>query len=287
MSRIPSVTPSSAVSGEIEEMEDVCALPLVQRVAALLDTDPSRLRIGEPMPRGWHAALFTVATRQSELRPDGVAGLGVKLPDLGLPRIMMGGKRARFDGDIIIGATARRMSQTTSVMPKSGRTGRFVIVTMQHKIFSGTSTSPVLVEEQDYVMREGGEVENASGGSAVAPTSPRLASDIERTIVPDEPMLFRYSAITFNTHRIHYDLPYATAKEHYPALVVNGSIAALFLVEMFKAWTGRQPNEIVSRNLAPLYCGRPVKLRAASDGAVWRSWAEDDTGRTAVEVVVQ
>ena len=83
----------------IERMSDVCALPLVHRVAATFDLDPARYRNGDPLPRGWHVCLFTVPTRQSLLRPDGAAGLGVTLPDVGLPRLMIGGRRIRFTGD--------------------------------------------------------------------------------------------------------------------------------------------------------------------------------------------
>ena len=89
-------------------MDDVCALPLVQRLAATLDLDPSRYRSGDPLPRGWHVCLFTVPTRQSELRPDGAGHLGVSLPDMGLPRLMIGGRRIRFLGDIPIGSAVRR-----------------------------------------------------------------------------------------------------------------------------------------------------------------------------------
>lgn len=96
------MTPSDSPNA-IEEADDVCALPLVRRVAAMLDQNPAPWRDGDRLPRGWHVALFTVAAPHSALRPDGVAGLGVTLPDLGLPRLMLGGKRTRFLGDIAIG----------------------------------------------------------------------------------------------------------------------------------------------------------------------------------------
>ena len=104
-----------------------------------------------------------------------------------------------------------------------------------------------------------------------------------RTIVPDEAMLFRYSAITDNPHRIHFDQPYATGVEGYPALVVNGSLPAMFLLDMFRAAAGREIHTFDSRNAAPLSCGRPLRLCIfkADDG--WRLWAEDDQGRAAFE----
>jgi 3-methylfumaryl-CoA hydratase len=276
---------SSPASTGTEEMDDVCALPLVRRVAAMLDRDPARWQAGDPLPRGWHVALFSVATPQSELRPDGVAGLGVRLPDLGLPRIMMGGKRTRFEGDITIGEPVRRVSRITSVSPKEGRSGRFVIVTMQHEIFAGSGTRPVIVEEQDYVMREAAG-ESPATASQKAPARMRRASDVQRELLPDEALLFRYSAVTFNAHRIHYDHPYATGREGYPALVVNGGIPVIFLVELFRDRAGRQPAAITTRNLSPLYCGRPVQLCAIRSEPEWRLWAEDESGATTVEVAI-
>lgn len=105
----------------------------MRRLAALLDRDPAALREGDLLPRGWHVALFTVPTRQSELRPDGLGGLGVTLPDLGLPRIMAGGRRIRFDGDIPIGAPVLRRSRTAAVLPKEGRSGPLAVVTFARR----------------------------------------------------------------------------------------------------------------------------------------------------------
>ena len=275
----------TATQEVVEEMHDVCALPLVRRVAAMLDRDPAALQAGDNLPRGWHVALFTVPTCQSELRDDGLAGLGVTLPDLGLPRIMAGGRRTRFDGDIRIGAAVRRTSRVAAVTPKEGRSGRFAVVGIEHQVFTEGSSLPVLTEQQDYIML----AEKPPGTAASAPpaASERGHPDFQRELVPDEAMLLRYCAITFNTHRIHYDLPYATEREGYPALVVNGGIPVVFLIELFRTHAEREPVAITIRNLAPLYCSRPMRLCAASGEAEWRLWAEDETGRCAVEVVMR
>ena len=271
------------------EVEDVCALGLVRRVAALLDHDPATLREGDRLPAGWHVALFTGATRQSQLRPDGVADLGFTLPfDPRFPRLMLGGRRVTFAGDITLGSTVRRRSHVTSIVSKQGRSGPFVIATVTHQIFGSGQDEPVLVEEQDYILREA-----ASGGAAVPPdvvppgaVEGRRAT-IEREIVPDETMLFRYCAITFNTHRIHYDHPYAVGTERYPALVVNGGLPILLLMELFRERADRHPNHMTSRNLGSLYCGRPMRLCAEPADDLWRLWAEDDLGRPAVEMTIR
>ena len=291
-----------ATPGEgIEIATDVCALPLARRLAAMLDRDPSSLREGEPLPRGWHPMLFNTPTRQSQLRHDGAAGLGVTLPDLGLPRLMLGGRQVRFDGDIAIGARVRRESRQGGVTQKEGRSGRFAIVKVEHCIFvEGGSSEAVVVESQDYIMREASTTTTSTGNPAAtaassAPASatpaapaapatvdakPTTRATAERSIVPDAALLFRYSAITDNPHRIHYDQPYATEREGYPALVVNGSIPALFLLELFRANAGREPNAFSSRNIAPMYAGRRLSLRALDEGASWRLWAENDEGVT-------
>jgi 3-methylfumaryl-CoA hydratase len=272
---------------QVERMDDVCALPLVRRVAAMLDLDPALYRNGDPLPRGWHVCLFTVPTRQSELRPDGAGHLGVSLPDVGLPRLMIGGRRIRFLGDIPIGCAVRRESRRTAVVEKEGRSGRFVLVTIQHDVFVEGATGAAIEEEQDYVMREAVDAPATSAPKAERPEPSRPVPAVSRTFVPDETLLFRYSAITFNPHRIHYDQPYATSKEGYPALVVNGGIASVMLLQLFKTAAKREPASVTARNVAPLFCGRTVHLNGVADGNAWRMWAEDDQNNLALEASMQ
>lgn len=271
--------------------EDVCALPLARRLAAMLNRDPASLREGDPLPRGWHVMLFNAPTLQSQLRLDGAASLGVTLPDIGLPRLMLGGRQTRFAADIPIGAQVRRETRQGGVQMKQGRSGRFALVKVEHRIFVGTATQAAVVETQDYLLREAGPAAPAAAPSApvhgaVAAPLPELkltAPNARSTIVPDEAMLFRYSAITDNPHRIHYDLAYATGTEDYPALVVNGSIPTMFLLELFRSAAGREPASLTSRNVAPMFCGRPLHLNALIEGSSWRLWAEDPHGTTTFE----
>lgn len=271
----------------VEIAHDICAPTLAMRLAALLDRDPASIREGEALPRGWHVALFTVSTPHAALRQDGVGGLGFVMPDLGLPRLMLGGKRTRFDGDIVIGSRVRRESRIASVVPKTGRSGALAIVTVQHAIFGEGRDAPSIVEEQDYIMRQ------AADAAAVpaAPSSPpereakTALRDHLRTIVPSEIMLFRYCAITFNAHRIHYDQPYATSAEGYPSIVVNGGLPGLFLIELFKETAGREPDVFDIRNVGPLYCGRPCHLSAVETARGWALAATDDTGAPAAEAM--
>ena len=271
----------------VETMDDVCALPLVRRMAAMLDVDPGKYRDGDALPRGWHVSLFTVPTRQSELRPDGAGSLGVTLPDVGLPRLMIGGRRIRFKGDIPIGSPVRRESRRKAVVEKEGRSGRFVIVTIQHDVYVQGSQSAAIEEEQDYLMREAVDVAAPAPPKGERKETPARTPSVRRSFVPDEPMLFRYSAITFNPHRIHYDYPYATATEGYPALVVNGGIASVMLLELFKSAAKREPSTVTARNVAPLFCGRTVHLNGVEENGVWRMWAEDDQNNAALEASIE
>ena len=273
-------------SEDVERMADVCALPLVHRVAATFDLDPACYRNGDPLPRGWHVCLFTVPTRQSLLRPDGAAGLGVTLPDVGLPRLMIGGRRIRFTGDIPIGAAVRRESRRKAVSPKEGRSGRFVIVTIRHDVYVEGESRPAIEEEQDYVMREAADAPASAAAKETRAPTERPKATASRTVIPDETLLFRYSAITFNPHRIHYDYPYATSHEGYPALVVNGGIASILLLELFKSAARRDPTSVTARNVAPLFCGRALHLNGRNEGSAWSMWAENDGHELALEASI-
>lgn len=272
--------------------EDICGLALVRRLAAMLDRDPEALSEGDPLPRGWHPTMFNPPTRQSQLRHDGAADLGVTLPDIGLPRLMLGGRQNRFTGDIPIGARVRRESRQGGVQMKEGRSGRFALVKVEHRIFVAGSADPAVVEVQDYVLREAAGAADAKA-AAIAASKPAAAvgvqetPDATRVLLPDEQLLFRYSAITDNPHRIHYDQPYAIGVEGYPALVINGSIPGMFLLELFRATVGREPVAVASRNLAPMFCGVPLQLNLRQDGTAWRLWAQDPKGNTSYDARVE
>ncbi len=272
---------------------DVCALPLVRRLAAMLDRDPMTLREGDPLPHGWHVALFNTPTRQSQLRGDGAAGLGVSLPDIGLPRLMMGGRQCRFAHDIPVGSHVRRETRQGEVQIKHGRSGRFALVQVEHRIFVEEGQQPAVIENTDYVLREAASLQaplvppapatpatTATLGTPKTQAVEARKPDASMTLVPDEALLFRYSAITDNPHRIHYYLAYAKGTEGYPGLVVNGSIPAMFLLELFRAAAGREPATFTSRNVAPMFSGRALQLNALKDGPSWHLWAQDSQGQT-------
>jgi 3-methylfumaryl-CoA hydratase len=264
-----------------EEAADVCALPLVQRLAALLDQDPARLRNGDALPQGWHMILFTPVAPQSGLGQDGhPTASGLLAPPADLPRRMLGGRRTQFERALRIGAEMRRVSQVVAFEEKQGRSGRLAIATLRHSIFEGDAAAPSVIEEQDVIYRAAAGVPEAA---KPAPEPVRPAPSLTRAFTPDPVMLFRYSAVTFNGHRIHYDQPYATGTEGYPGLIVNGGLTALLLLELVKVAAGRPLTAMSVRNRKPLICGRPARLCAAAAGDGWALWAEDSNGRMALE----
>lgn len=226
-------------------------------MAATLDLDPAAIALGYPLPPLWHWAYFTPDARQSELGPDGHPKRGGFLPPVELPNRMWAGGRFAFLRPLQVGETARRVSRILRCEAKASRHGPLVFVTVRHAIAS--ANGPALDEEHDIVYRQ-----PAPRGTPPAGETAPADADFRRPIQPDPVLLFRYSALTFNGHRIHYDHPYVTQVEGYPGLVVHGPLTATLLLEAFRA---AHPDKIIEcfdyRAVGPLFdtaafdvCGR-------------------------------
>ncbi|MCB1327991.1 MAG: acyl-CoA dehydrogenase [Maritimibacter sp.] len=273
--------------GRSEHAIDHCSLILARRIAAMLDRDPETVNAGDPLPPGWQMALFTPLIRQSDLRDDGHAQAEALIPPVPLPRRMLGGRRSWFHLPIPIGAAVERQSEIVAIEPKQGRSGALILVTLRHTIRCTGETEAAIIEEQDSIFRE-----EASGGPAKPQPASRPASagplrpEFATTLVTDPRLLFRYSAIGFNTHRIHYDQPYATGNEGYPGLIVNGGLATLLLIDLFEREVGRPVASIETRNKGAIICGRPVRLCGAAEPDApghWRLWIENEDSRILLE----
>src|SRR5262249_13230705 len=203
--------------GRTRRDEDEVTLGAVRRLAATLDRDPTALQRGSDLPESWYAILFGPVALQSALGPDGHPKTGDFLPPLHGTRRVFGGRRTRFVKPLKIGDIVSRLSTVTGVEQKSGRTGLFTLVTVTHAI-SGPS-GVAITEEQDIVYRAAVEAGAAAPQRKTAP-SPSLTEGVwSKSIELDPVLLFRYSALTFNAHRIHYDLRYAREVEGYPGLL--------------------------------------------------------------------
>ncbi|MCB1743912.1 MAG: MaoC family dehydratase N-terminal domain-containing protein [Gammaproteobacteria bacterium] len=266
--------------GRQEVNVDYVTIPLVIRLAATLDRDDPPPKNGDPLPAGWHWTLFPRVVPRSQIGRDGHPQLGDFLPPVPLPRRMFAGNRSTFHADLQVGDEVKRTSEIAAITPKQGRSGAMVFVTVRHTI--ETERGLAMVEEQDIVYREetpsgsGSTPANAKQGARTVPTT---ATWIQPQVV-DEVTLFRFSALSFNGHRIHYDHPYVTQVEGYPGLVQNGGLTTVHVYEMIRAHTDRPLKYVSTRNMSPLFggdrflvCGEPE-----NDGRSARLWVAREDG---------
>ena len=203
----------SAWVGRRERSEDVIGPGPVTRLSATLDRDDAPPAPGDALPPGWHWLYFLPTTPESRLAPDGHDTRGGFLPPVELPRRMWAGGRIKFHRPLRIGEAVVRDSEIVSVTAKRGRRGPLVFVVVRH-VISGDD-GPAVEEEHDIVYREAPR----PGEPPPAPVQPARAAAWRRTIHADAVLLFRFSALIFNGHRIHYDRAYATEAEGYPGLI--------------------------------------------------------------------
>ena len=259
--------------------QETCSLATVRRVAAMLDQDPDKWSEGDLLPRGWQFILLGADTKRSELREDGFPGLGVPLPDLGLPRLMLGGRTVQYHGDISIGATLRRESQIKNLTCKKTANGPMAFLTVAHALHAAEGQGPVLVETQNYILLSAGRASRKAADSvAVTP------SGTTKRVVADETFLFQYSALGFNSHKIHLDRNFARETEAFPDLVVNGGLATLLLTEFLRLELKGAFTSLAAKHVAPLFCGRPISLWGERQNDKWRLSAFDDSGILAVDI---
>lgn len=272
------LAPTSAV-----ERDEGCQPAAIRRVAALLDLAPEPVLGSGWLPRGWQFLLLGADTRRSDLRSDGFPGLGVPMPDLGLPRLMLGGRSVVFRHDIPIGSTLQRKSAVRNISQKTTASGRMAVVSLVHELHLSKSSEPALVETQTYLLLPA----RAGATQELDPLpAERERATHEKTLVPDDTLLFQYSALGFNSHRIHLDRQHARDVEGFPDLVVNGGLSTLLLTEFLRQDLGVVPSSYTVRHLAPLYCNRMLTMTAEQLGERWRLRAFDDLNRLAVDMEV-
>lgn len=246
-------------TGRQESAEDLLALSPVRALAATLDRDPMAQAEGGVLPPLYHWLYFPVLAKWSELALDGHAKKGGFMPPVPYPRRMFAGARVDFHGDLRIGSRVRRVATIASVDAKQGRSGPLVFVTVRYALSDDEGLK--IEEEQDIAYRP------ASESKALPPQPERVApqADFSREIVPDETLLFRFSALTFNAHRIHYDLPYARG-EGYPSLVVHGPLTAVLLADLVTRETGAGLRHFSFRAQSAFFLGERLRLIGKRDG---------------------
>jgi 3-methylfumaryl-CoA hydratase len=264
--------------GRTETVGDVVTATPYAALSATLDHPTERPDAGTPLPALWHWLYFLPLHRQSEIGPDGHARRGGFMPPVPLPRRMWAGSQLDFREPLRVGDALTRVSTIDGVSEKSGRSGTLVFVKVRHEIFRGeVRGAPALVEFHDIVYRDAARPDDPVPAPQAAPQR----STWRRAIEPDDVLLFRYSALTFNGHRIHYDRRYVTEVEGYPGLVVHGPLIATLLLDLLRR---ERPDARVAgfsfRAVRPTFdlhpfsvCGEP-----SPDGQSVHLWAQDHEG---------
>ena len=270
--------------GRTERTTDVLAPAPLTGLAAMLDRPDEREPVaGTVLPPLAHWLYFLPRALQSELGPDGHPRRGGFLPPVPLPRRMWAGGRLEFLHDLYVGDEVERRSRITRVECKQGRSGALVFVTVRHEI--GDARGVALTEEHDIVYREA----PAAGADGPPTAAARTDEAFLREITPDAALLFRYSALTFNGHRIHYDRRYTTEVEGYPGLIVHGPLIATLLVDLVRReLPGVRLRGFAFTAASPLFDIHPFAVcgRREPDGHV-ELWARNHQGALAMHARAQ
>lgn len=264
--------------GKTESLTDEITATPVSALAAMLDRSPERPLAGSELPTLWHWLYFLPIAQQASIGADGHPTRGGFMPPVPQPRRMWAGSQFQFDQPLLVGDQIERRSTIENVSEKSGRSGSLVFVKVRHEVYRVQAPKkPAFVEHHDIVYRDAADPNAPPPQSSAAPTE----SDWERRIEPDPVLLFRYSALTFNGHRIHYDRQYASEVEGYPGLVVHGPLIAMLLLDALRHELGDPA--LVSyefRAQKPVFepghffvCGK-----RDPDGKTVRLWAKDQDG---------
>jgi len=274
----------SAWTNRQETLHDQIAAAPLRGLNALLDLDAPEPAAGTPLPPLGHWLYFLPAHRQSEIGADGHARRGGFLPPVPLPRRMWAGGRLQWLGaPLAVGDVVRRTSTIASVQHKAGRSGELVFVLVRHDVHGPQGLA--LTEEHDIVYRSAAQPGDAAPATTAAPEDALWT----QPITPDPVLLFRYSALTFNGHRIHYDQPYATQVEGYPGLIVHGPLMATLLAHLAcRQHPGRTLRRFDFRALKPVFDTAPFSVNGRPDGDGRAAlWVRDPMGDLAMQASAQ
>ena len=263
--------------GKSETLVDEITRAPFRALNATLDYPDQEITVGMPLPPLWHWLYFLPADRQSGLGPDGHARRGGFLPPVPLQRRMWAGSQFEFHSPLRVGDTVRRVSTIDNVVVKEGRTGRLVFVTVRHELFHADRSEKAITEFHDIVYRDAKRLGDAEPAPTLAPNDALW----QRQIVPDDVLLFRYSALTFNGHRIHYDRDYVTQVEGYPGLVVHGPLIATLLIDLVRRQApGREVASFQFKAVRPTFDGKVFSLNGlpSEDGRTVSLWSADHEG---------
>ncbi len=266
-----------AWQGRTETLTDTITAAPVCGLSATLDRNDPAPALGDALPPLGHWLFFLPHHAQREIGPDGHAKRGGFLPPVPLPRRMWAGGRLAWSpsNPVRIGEVVRRVSTIDAVTHKAGRTGDLLFVLVKHEVHNDQGLA--LTEEHDIVYRAAAQ----PGDPVPPPVAAEQGAAWQRDITPDAVLLFRYSALTFNGHRIHYDRQYVTQVEGYPGLIVHGPLVATLLVDLVRCQApGAFVKSFQFKMVRPTFDLHPFRLNAqpSADGKTIRVWANDHEG---------
>ncbi len=270
--------------GRSETLNDtVTAVPVIA-LTATLDHPATGVQAGTALPALWHWLYFLPMHRQSEIGDDGHPRRGGFMPPVPLPRRMWAGSQLQFKAPLRVGDAVQRRSTIADVTVKDGRSGQLVFVKVRHELSAQGAAEPAIIDTHDIVYRAAQQ----PGDVPPQPTPAPTGAAWQREILPDAVLLFRYSALTFNGHRIHYDRPYVTGVEGYPGLVVHGPLIATLLTDLLRREMPQADLlDFRFKAVRPTYDGRPMRVNGQPqpDGKTVKLWAQDHEGWLTMEAV--
>ena len=269
MTGLLDITPLKRWIGKTETVQDYLTDSLVERFRATLGPFPWS---GEGMPLGLHWCLALPTTPTAELSVDGHAKKGAFLPPVPLPSRMWAGGEVVHHQSFMPNAPVTRISTINDIFAKKGKSGDLVFVTVGSEYYSDDRLC--ITERQDLVFRNHSKLSKPAVAAA-APNAPATRQD---ALTPDPVLLFRYSALTFNSHRIHYDPDYARNEEGYAGLVVHGPLQATLLLNLAAKKAGKPPHRFAFRGLAPVTHGVPIELHHARKDSSETVWCQTTDG---------
>lgn len=256
--------------------EDTLSVRHARLMAATLGLPQTQFTVGTPLPPLWHWLYFLEGLPPAELGRDGHPARGGFLPPVPLENRMWAGGRLEFHTPVALGSTVRKRSTVTSVEHKRGRSGNLVFVTVRHDILDGRTVA--ITEDHDIVYRQPAPPGTARATVTEMPT-PSHSERFEATST----MLFRYSALTFNGHRIHYDVDYCRNVEGYSNLVVHGPLQATLLADLAARLGTRPLRQFRYRGVQPNLLGTPLTINAAPSGDGMTLWTAQPDGTVSMQ----
>jgi len=261
--------------GRVRATEDDMGLMAVRRAAGTFDLDPESFRNGSELPPHWFSFVGTETVLQRELRLDGHAKAGIVLPPIPMPRRMGAGRRVKIMGRLRAGEPAVKKAEVVNIVPKTGRSGDIFVLTMRN-IYEQRGKA-IAIDEADAIYRSA--VPPGQKTTATVPTQARTDHAWADRTELSNTLNFRYSSLTWNAHRIHYDGDYTRSEEGYPALVSNGGLSMHLMVDAALRHAKGTLTGYTARLVHPLWVGDHIEVRGEpqADGKL-RIWAADKNG---------